>query len=44
MASAHMGVIQEWLNSGRKETPEEMAHVLSTITVNGPFYAAGIKK
>ncbi|MFC7677775.1 TetR-like C-terminal domain-containing protein [Paenibacillus sp. GCM10028914] len=34
MASTHFGVIQEWLNSGRKETPEEMARTLSTITVH----------
>ncbi|EKN70924.1 TetR family transcriptional regulator [Neobacillus bataviensis LMG 21833] len=43
VASAHIGVIQQWLNSGRKESPQEMARILSTITVNGPFYAAGLK-
>ena len=25
MASAHIGVIQQWLNNGQKETPEEIA-------------------
>jgi AcrR family transcriptional regulator len=44
VASAHIGVIQQWLDSGRKESPQEMAHILSTITVNGPFFAAGLKK
>ncbi|MEH7072623.1 TetR/AcrR family transcriptional regulator [Neobacillus drentensis] len=44
IASAHIGVIQQWLDSGRKETPQEMARILSTITVNGPFFAAGLKK
>ncbi|WP_241675177.1 TetR-like C-terminal domain-containing protein, partial [Bacillus cereus] len=44
MASAHIGVIQQWLNNGQKETPEEIAHFLSTIAVHGPFYAAGLKK
>lgn len=44
IASAHIGVIQQWLNSGRKETPHEMALILSTITLNGPFFAAGLKK
>ncbi|MBD8004961.1 TetR/AcrR family transcriptional regulator [Bacillus norwichensis] len=44
IASAHIGVIQQWLNSGRKETPQEMAQILSTITMNGPFFAAGLKK
>ncbi|MFJ8258415.1 TetR/AcrR family transcriptional regulator [Peribacillus asahii] len=44
IASAHIGVIQQWLNSGRKESPQEMARILSTITANGPFFAAGLKK
>ena len=44
IASAHIGVIQQWLDSGRKESPYEMARILSTITVNGPFFAAGLKK
>ncbi len=44
ISSAHLGVIQQWLNTGKKESPEEMARILFKITVNGPFYAAGIKK
>lgn len=44
VSSAHIGVIQKWLDSGRKESPQEMARILSTITVNGPFFAAGLKK
>jgi AcrR family transcriptional regulator len=44
IASAHIGVIQQWLNSGMKESPQEMARILSIITVNGPFFAAGLKK
>lgn len=44
IASAHIGVIQQWLDSGRKESPQEMARILSAITVNGPFFAAGLKK
>ncbi|MED3729534.1 TetR/AcrR family transcriptional regulator [Priestia filamentosa] len=44
VSSAHIGVIQQWLNSGGKESPEEMAQILSTITANGPFVAAGLKK
>ncbi|MBL4953701.1 TetR/AcrR family transcriptional regulator C-terminal domain-containing protein [Neobacillus sp. YIM B02564] len=43
VASAHLGIIQQWLGNGRKESPEEMAHILSVITVCGPFYAAGFK-
>ena len=44
IASAHIGVIQQWLYSDRKESPQEMARILSTMTVNGPFFAAGLKK
>ncbi|WP_456275036.1 TetR/AcrR family transcriptional regulator [Bacillus sp. AK031] len=44
IGSAHIGVIQKWLDNGRKESPEEMARILSTITSNGPFFAEGLKK
>jgi AcrR family transcriptional regulator len=44
VASAHIGVIQQWLNSDREESPQEMARILSTMTINGPFFAAGLKK
>lgn len=44
VASAHIGIIQQWLNSGRNESPKEMAHILSTIAIHGPFSAAGLKK
>lgn len=44
IASAHIGVIQQWLDSGSQESPQEMARILSTITLNGPIYAAGFKK
>lgn len=43
ITSAHIGVLEQWLNSDRDESPEEMAQILSTITVNGPFAAAGLK-
>ncbi|WP_100334111.1 TetR-like C-terminal domain-containing protein [Bacillus alkalisoli] len=44
IASAHIGVIQEWLNSDREESPQEIARIISTMTINGPFFAAGFKK
>ncbi|MFN7253383.1 MAG: TetR/AcrR family transcriptional regulator [Anaerobacillus sp.] len=44
IASAHIGVIQEWLNSDRGESPQEIARIISTMTINGPFFAAGVKK
>lgn len=44
LASAHIGVLQQWLNSDGKESPEEMARILFTITVKGPFNAVGLHK
>lgn len=44
IASAHIGVLQHWLDGDGTETPEEMARILATITVKGPFTAAGLKK
>lgn len=44
IVSAHLGVIQQWLQHGGKESPQEMAPILSTMTYNGPLFAAGLKK
>lgn len=44
ISSAHLGVIQQWLNTGKQESPEEMARILFMIAANGPLYAAGLKK
>lgn len=44
ISSAHIGLIQQWLNSGMLETPQEMAQILSTITINGPLFTLGLKK
>lgn len=43
MGIAIIAVIQQWLESGTKESPLEMARILTTITVNGPYFAAGLK-
>ena len=42
MASAHIGVIQQWLNNGQKETPEEIALFINNRS-SWTFYAAGLK-
>ena len=44
VASAHIGVIQKWLENGREESPQEIAQFLANITVKGSFRAAGLKK
>lgn len=43
IAFAHIGVIQQWLENGSKESPREMARILSSINMKGPFAALGIK-
>lgn len=40
--SAHLGVIQEWLNSGMKESPKEIALIAFKMTFLGPRKAAGL--
>lgn len=44
VGSAHIGVIQKWLESGMEESAEEMARTLTAILVHGPLFAAGLKK
>ena len=40
--SAHLGVIQLWLQKGCLESPREMALILSRLSFKGPLYASGI--
>ncbi|MDN4526021.1 TetR/AcrR family transcriptional regulator [Fictibacillus fluitans] len=40
--SAHLGVIQEWLFSGMKESPKEIAMTAFKLTFLGPRRAAGL--
>lgn len=44
ISSAHLGVIQQWLEDGMQQSPEEMALILSNITFHGPAHIVGIKK
>lgn len=43
IAFAHIGVIQHWLENGSKESPREMAQILSYINMKGPFAAMGLQ-
>lgn len=42
--SAHLGVIQQWLNSGMDRSPEEMTLILSRMFLLGPFKTAGTRQ
>lgn len=39
--SAHLGVIQQWLESDMEKSPEDMALILSNMFLLGPFKSAG---
>lgn len=41
--SANVGLMQQWLAEGRKNSPEKMAEVLVTITMMGPVRAMGFE-
>lgn len=43
LLSAHIGVIQKWLESGMEKTPEEMALILAKMSFLGPFKVTGLK-
>lgn len=42
MLSAHLGVIQLWLQNGCVESPKEMALTLSKLSVHGPMQAMAL--
>lgn len=42
ITSAHIGLIRNWLETGRRESSEELASILEMLTAKGPFYAAGL--
>ncbi len=42
--SAHLGVIQQWIQSGMDKSPEDMALILSKLFLLGPFKVAGLEK
>jgi len=44
IVSAHLGVIQQWLQNELKESPQEIAQYIGIITVEGPFQASGFNK
>lgn len=44
ITGAHISVMRQWLENGMKETPHDMALILSKITGMGPAYAAGLRK
>ena len=42
ISSAHLGVIQQWLNTGMKQSSAEMASILYRIITKGPIVAIGL--
>lgn len=44
VSSAHLGVIQHWLESGMEKSPQEMTLILAKMTILGPGHVSGLKK
>ncbi|HDG8499615.1 TPA: TetR/AcrR family transcriptional regulator [Staphylococcus aureus] len=44
ITSANIGILQQWLHKGRQESPEIIAQMIATITLNGPMKAMQIMK
>lgn len=42
LISAHLGVVQQWLENNSRESPRQMALILYRLSFYGPFHAAGI--
>ena len=40
---AHYGVIESWLETGCRESPQEMARILSRLTLDGPIRTTGFE-
>jgi AcrR family transcriptional regulator len=43
VVSAHLGVVQHWFEGGLKDSPAEMAVMLSNMNFYGPLAAGGLK-
>jgi AcrR family transcriptional regulator len=41
--SAHLGVVQQWVESGMKKSPKDMASILTKLFLLGPFGVIGLK-
>jgi AcrR family transcriptional regulator len=41
--SAHLGVVQQWIESGMKKSPKDMALILTKLFLLGPFGVIGLK-
>jgi AcrR family transcriptional regulator len=43
LSSAHLGVVQHWLETGMEKSPREMTLILAKMTLLGPGHVAGLK-
>ncbi|HCV52594.1 MAG TPA: TetR/AcrR family transcriptional regulator [Exiguobacterium sp.] len=44
LLAAHLGVIESWLRHPNETSPEEIARIIFTISMEGPFRAAGFRR
>lgn len=43
MSSANIGLIQHWFGTGRRQSPREIAMIMTRIVASGPLAAFGIR-
>ncbi|WP_290750624.1 TetR/AcrR family transcriptional regulator [Exiguobacterium sp. UBA3968] len=44
LSAAHLGVIESWLSHPNETSPDEIARIIFTISMEGPFRAAGFRR
>ncbi|MBM7095156.1 TetR/AcrR family transcriptional regulator [Bacillus sp. H-16] len=44
IASAHLGIIHHWIDTGMRQTPEEIASIITHIAVQGPLATLRFEK
>jgi AcrR family transcriptional regulator len=42
VTGAHISLMKRWLQNNRQESIQEVAQIIEVISINGPFYAAGL--
>lgn len=43
MASANLGILMHWLDTGMQQTPYQLGRMITQIVNHGPIYSAGLR-
>ncbi|WP_407945202.1 TetR-like C-terminal domain-containing protein [Paenibacillus apii] len=44
MSSANFGILMHWLESGMKQTPQQMGRIMAQIINYGPIISSGLRE